>query len=112
MSKKVFYIIPNNEKEQLVELNSKTPREAALKAATRKIDMIYLVEHEGCKLHVFRGEKKELSEEEQNEFTRSNKIFTKPVATKMAYKRLDRCVNVKKEIDMNYVKSVIETLNE
>ncbi len=69
---------------------SGTPREAALKAATRDEKYICLVEADTGKLHVFGGEKIPLSEREQNEFTQRRGITSKPIVTKMAYKNLKR----------------------
>ena len=79
--------------ETCMEINSSTPREAALKAATRNITSIYLVELDNGKLHVFDGGKHELREEEHTEFTRKRNITSKPVVNKIAYRNMKKKIH-------------------
>ena len=51
--------------------------------------MIYLVDTECGKMHVFRGERRKLNEQEQNEFTRKRNITAKPIVSKLAYKNMN-----------------------
>jgi hypothetical protein len=102
---KRFQLVTNDE---VIELNSKTPREAALKAASRNFSDILLVEQ--TKIHIFQGNKRELKKEEQNSFTQTKNIQSKPIAKKMAYKRLDRFVDAKKDIDLEYIKETAREL--
>ncbi len=91
---------------KIVDFNSKTAREAALKAASRDYEHIVLLED--GKLHIFSGYKRELLEEEKNEFTRTNKILSKPIATKLISRRLDRLVDLKKKEDKEYIREKLQ----
>ena len=82
---KTFWLIDLDSAEIGMTFSSNTPREAALKAASRDTVFICLAEPDTGKLHVFRGEKVPLSDSEQNEFTRQRGITAKPIVTKMAY---------------------------
>lgn len=85
---KTFWAIDPHEKTIKFELHSSTPRDAALKMATRDEDMIYIVEPENGKFHVFRGERRPLTESEQNSFTRQRNIVCKPFVSKLGYRNL------------------------
>ena len=71
-----------------MEIHSPTPRDAALKASSREMHHIYLVDTVSGKLHVFRGHKVELKETEENNFTRKRNITAKPVVSKIGYLNL------------------------
>ena len=101
---KRFYLV-KEEGDSITEFNSKTPREAALKAASKDETNIILVETN--KLHVFRGAKKQLTEKEKNEFTKSKNILCKPVVTHMASTRLEREIDIKKHDDLKYVQEFL-----
>lgn len=85
---RTYWAIDPHEKTVKIELHSSTPRDAALKMATRDEEMIYIVDPEIGKFHVFRGERRPLSENEQNDFTRRRNIVCKPSVTKMGYRNL------------------------
>ena len=72
-----------------MELYSTTPREAALKAATRDIRVIWLVDPQTGKMHIFEGYRRPLMDHEHTDFTRRRNIAAKPIVTKMAYKNLN-----------------------
>lgn len=91
---------------KIIDFNSKTAREAALKAASRDYQHIVLIEDQ--KLHIFSGSKRELYEEEKNEFTKNNNILSKPLATKLISKRLERSVDVRKKEDQEYMKAKLQ----
>lgn len=87
---KRFWVINIDEHNVGVEMevHSSTPREAALKAATRDMHHIYIVDTASGKLHVFHGSKVQLRETEENEFTRKRNITAKPVVRKIGYLNL------------------------
>lgn len=87
MSKK-FWVVDLEESVIDMEFHSSTPRDAALKAATRDIHKIFLVEVDNGKLHFFSGRKVELTEAEANDFTRKRNITSKPVVSKQGYLNL------------------------
>ena len=89
---RAFWLIDTNDRNIVTEFHSKTPRDAALKAATREEESICLAEA-GGKLHVFRGEKVPLTAAEENTFTRSRNIVAKPRVRKMAYYNLGRPIS-------------------
>ena len=88
--KKRFWVLDIENAEVDMDLQSSTPREAALKAATRERSLICLVEFATGKLHVFRGEKVPLVSREINEFTRGKNITSKPVVSKLGYLNLQK----------------------
>tara|TARA_B110000008_G_scaffold276313_1_gene315362 strand:+ start:818 stop:1192 length:375 start_codon:yes stop_codon:yes gene_type:complete len=92
-----FYMV-DFEGGSVTEFNSRTPREAALKGASRDKSQIVLIE-EKLKLHIFEGNRRELSEEEQNEFTKANNIKSKPSVRKMCSTRFKNQLDVKKKED-------------
>ena len=65
---------------------SKTPRDAALKAATRGESRICLVEPDSGKLHIFRGDRVALSDHARSAFTDQRNIVSKPKVSKIAYR--------------------------
>ena len=85
---KRFWAINVLEGKIAMEVASKTPREAALKVASRDESLICLADSDTGKLHVFRGERVPLTETEKTDFTRRRNIQVKPVVSKMAYKNL------------------------
>lgn len=88
------------------DLFSKTPRDAALKAATKDEVDIYLVEPESGKIHVFEGSKIPLSEKEKTSYTLDRNIVSKPVVRKLLYKNLNQT------IDKNVVEDVSRVFKE
>ena len=87
---------------------SKTPRAAALKAATQSGNArIVLVEEVTGKVHVFQGEKVELREEERNSYTARNNITTKPAVQKLCYVSLEERVPLKTPTDIQALKSIL-----
>tara|TARA_B100001741_G_scaffold313530_1_gene320146 strand:+ start:9533 stop:9871 length:339 start_codon:yes stop_codon:yes gene_type:complete len=100
------FVMIDEDGNKIVDFNSKTAREAALKAASRDYEHIVLLED--GKLHIFSGYKRELLEEEKNEFTRTNKILSKPIATKLISRRLDRLVDLKKKEDKEYIREKLQ----
>lgn len=85
---KRFWVVDIEHSVIEMELNSPTPRDAALKAATRDIQRIYLAEVDSGKLHIFSGRKVDLTEHEENEFTKKRNITSKPVVSKQGYLNL------------------------
>lgn len=85
---KLFLCINPVTRTDVIEIRSQTPREAALKAATRNITMIHLVEMKTGKLHKFNGRKVDLLDDEHNTFTQSHNITGKPVVQKIAYRNM------------------------
>ena len=81
-----------------MDFHSRSPRDAALKAATRGQTTICLIEAGSGKLHIFKGNRVALSGQEENEFTRTRNINSKPTVRKMAYRNLNRPVE-KSELD-------------
>ena len=78
---------------------SRTPREAALKAATMNMsEDILLVNQQ--KLHIFKGEKKMISEAELTPFMRLNHIQFKPTVQKMAMINLPFSPDFKSKTDI------------
>ena len=69
-------------------LSSNTPREAALKAATRNVKQICLVEASVGKVHFFEGERVPLSENEVSDYTEQRNIQSKPIVKKTGYKKV------------------------
>lgn len=92
---KQFWVIDLDSDELTMELRSSNPRDAALKAATRDVRTICLVETANGKLHLFRGDKIPLTARETNEFTRKNNITSKPTVGKLGYVNLQRILTRK-----------------
>ena len=86
---KHFWQIDPVRGEITMDIHSNTPREAALKVATRDVLDIWLAEVQSGKLHVFRGDRRPLEDHEHTDFTRRRNIVAKPVVQKMAYKNLN-----------------------
>ena len=91
--------------DSVIEFNSRTPREAALKAASRDESQIILVNE--SKLHIFRGSKKLIAENGHTEFTLKNKIKFKPFVDKMYYTDLKRQVDIKRKSDISFIRDVL-----
>ncbi len=85
-----FWLVDHESTKIVKEFTSNTAREAALKAATRDVNMICLVEVSNGKLHVFRGSRIPLSDAEQNNYTRSRNISSKPHVSKLGYRNLKK----------------------
>lgn len=62
--------------------NGKSPHQAALKAASKGHETIYLREKKSPTLHWYEGGRRGLTEHEHSEFTKTHKITSKPSATK------------------------------
>lgn len=88
MTNRTFWLIDTNGDTCVMDFHSRTPRDAALKAATRGHQQICLADIGSGKLHIFKGECVALTQGEANEFTRSRNIQSKPVVRKMAYRNL------------------------
>lgn len=97
MDKRSFYFINPDDGTLCAELHSKTPREAALKAATYDVCKTLLIVEVG-KLHIFEGKKIDLPEEKQNEFTRARNITSKPYVKKMTTEPIDTDMDIRKNI--------------
>lgn len=91
--------------DSVIEFNSRTPRDAALKAASRDECQIILVNEN--KLHIFRGFKKPITEKQQTEFTIKNKIKFKPFVEKMYYTDMKMQVDVKKKSDISFIRGIL-----
>ena len=101
------FIQLNQNAEIVCEFSSKTPRAAALKAATRNEEReIIIVDAPSGKIHFFRGSRLVLTESQRNSFTEAKNIQTRPTVQKMAYESLNRSINVKKDKDI--LKSLIQ----
>lgn len=85
---KCFWLVDYQTCELEKEFLSNTAREAALKAATREAGTICLVESQNGKLHVFKGTRVPLAEDEQNSYTRARNISSKPQVSKIAYRNM------------------------
>jgi hypothetical protein len=81
----------------IIEYNSKTARDAALKAASRSHETIVLTDNE--KLFIFDGCRVEIHEEHHTTFTRKNNINFVPSVRKLHYEKLNFECNIKKEND-------------
>lgn len=92
-ARRLFWLVDAESGEVLRELFSFSPRDAAMKAATRSERDIFLVEPAAGKTHAFRGEQVALTPEEENEFTRRYGISNKPKVTKMAYKNFGKPIS-------------------
>lgn len=100
------FIQLNQNGEIVREFSSKTPRAAALKAATRDEEKeIIIVDAPSGKVHFFRGSRQLLTETQRNSFTEANNIQTRPTVQKMAYESFNRPINVKN--DQEILKSLI-----
>lgn len=86
---KSFWLVDCETQKVEKEFSSNTAREAALKAATREVSTICLIEPTNGKLHVFKGTRVPLSESQQNNYTRSRNISSKPQVSKLAYKNMN-----------------------
>ena len=106
---KTFWLVNPESNAIIIEFHSKSPRDAALKAATRNEQQIHLVDAASGKIHIFRGGRVPLQESEENEFTRSRKIYAKPQVSKMAYRNLGHSV---RKSDLEQVCAIVRELIE
>ena len=93
MSTRTFWCVQPDEQRIVLELQSKTPREAALKAASRDQTRIFLADVTTGKLHIFSGEKRPLTDTQKNTFTALQNIQTRPYASKLAYRNLNQSLH-------------------
>lgn len=91
-----------------MDFHSSNARDAALKAASKNETQIILIETD--KLYIYEGSRRLLGENEQNDFTKKNKIFYKPFVQKLHYEKLNRVCNVKKEEDMDYIRGCLDNI--
>ena len=109
MSLKTFYFINPKTKTLAGEFHSKTPREAALKAATYDLtDMLFIAEV--GKVHVFKGQRISLTDKQQNDFTRKNNITSKPHVKKLLTESLEMDINPKTEKGIDTILGVLRDL--
>ena len=100
------FIQLNQNGEIVREYSSKTPRAAALKAATRDEEKEIIIVDAPCgKVHFFRGSRQVLTESQRNTFTEANNIQTRPTVQKMAYEAFSRPINVR--VDQEVLKQLI-----
>lgn len=102
--KKRFFAI-TLEEDQVTEFQSKTPRDAALKAASKGQECIILC-HEN-KVYIFQGLLRSLTESENNEFTKSKSIQHRPVVKRLGYTKLERNVDPRKASDLEYIQETV-----
>lgn len=76
----------------VAQWQSKTARDAALKAANRDVELICLVDVDMGKLHAFRGHRRKLEDCELTEYTRRRGITHKPTVEKLAYHNCRRAI--------------------
>lgn len=86
MSARLYWLLDPDTESVVSELRSYSPRDAAMKAATRHERRICLVEVTTGKLHAFKGERVPLAPHEENAFTRRMNLSSKPCVTKLAYR--------------------------
>jgi hypothetical protein len=86
MISRLDWLVDPDTESVVSELRSYSPRDAAMKAATRHEKRICLVEVATGKLHVFRGERVPLAPQEENSFTRRMNLTSKPCVSKLAYR--------------------------
>ena len=81
------YLWYNADGASMGELLSKTPRGAAMKAASRGEEAAIIVLHDSDtdQLHIFRGHRTEITEDQQTAYTRRHGIKFKPNVSKLAY---------------------------
>lgn len=85
---KAFWLLNTNTSQIDATLQSNTPREAALKAASRHKTNICLVEASVGKVHLFRGNRVPLEERDVSAYTERNNISAKPQVQKIGYKKI------------------------
>lgn len=93
---------------EIIEFHSRNAREAALKAASKEVETIVMLDNLKSKLHIFHGGKRPLAENEMNEFTRTNQMYSKPFAQKMAAYSLERQIDMKRDTDVYYLNTLLE----
>ena len=95
MSKRTFYYLSPKQNEMVAEFHSKTPREAALKAASMGLEESILIAETG-QMHVFEGGKVAIEEDKINDYMRSRHISSKPFVRKLASESIDVHIDPKK----------------
>ena len=85
---KAFWLLNPETGQVDMELQSNTPREAALKVATRQKTNICLVEASMGKVHLFKGDRIPLNEKDISEYTERRNISAKPIVKKVGYKKI------------------------
>ena len=104
MVKKLFWVLDIHTGEIEFNLESDTPRSAALKAATRDKTDICLVEPGTGKVHFFSGSQIPLAEHEKTDFTTKRGIVTKPVVRKIGYKSMSTHFEIN---DMKHLAAIL-----
>lgn len=94
----------------VTEYNSKTARDAALKAASRVNDVSTIVLLESDKLYLYEGSRRPLRDSEQNDFTRSRNIHYMPLARKLHYQKVPQAFNLKKADDREQVRDIVQSI--
>lgn len=74
------------------ELAAASPRDAALRLASRGEQIAWLVEPTTGKLHIFKCERVEVEDSQRNEYMRRRNLSYRPVVSKRAYRNLRRPV--------------------
>lgn len=92
------------------EYHSKTPRAAALKAATQDESRIALLDAGSGKIHIFAGSREVLREDQKNSFTESKNIQTRPSVRKLAYANVHKNVNLRNENDKTLVRDTLQSI--
>ena len=92
------------------EYHSKTPRAAALKAATKDEERIAILDLELGKMHIFAGSREPLSESQKNSFTESKNIQTRPSVRKLAYSSFHKNINMRDEHDKEMICSALQDI--
>lgn len=109
MTLKTFYFINPKTKTLAGEFHSKTPREAALKAATYDLTDVLFIAEVG-KVHVFKGMRVPLTEKQQNDFTRKNNINSKPQVQKLLTENLQMDISPRTDAGIEAILSVLQDL--
>lgn len=105
MLSRTFYFINPDNKSLVCKLYSKTPRDAALKAATYGVCQVLLIVEIG-KVHVFKGSRIPLKEE--TTFTQSKHIFTKPQVAKVLSERIDVNIKPQTTIGVEHILKIVD----
>ena len=90
--KKLFRCIDPVQNQIIYEFATPNARNAALKADTKGVKTICLVEQTTGKLHIFRGGRIQLDEDMMNEYTKQRNITCRPSAQKLGYANLKRSI--------------------
>ena len=79
----IYSLIDADTHEVTYDFETKTPRDAALKAAIRNVKNIYIVDFTTKKIHVFNGWIRELHDSEKNRYRERHNILSKPMVSKV-----------------------------